>query len=126
VQQFVRRFMNQTNEVLGWRQAGQDGDFAAVADAEGRRDLLVVFERDILPSEKFDEPIPVLACIPGNVVLELGQVRSLGLRHVLSRDLRPRFYAPMVRATRLRAPGDSSQGKWLLWRSTVSRERPKD
>ena len=82
MQKLVRDLMHQRHELLGLRLAGQKGDPSAVAHAERGRDVLVVFERDILRVEKGDQPVPVLAHFAGDVVLELGQVRAFGLRHI--------------------------------------------
>jgi hypothetical protein len=46
--------VNQSHRFLGGRLAGQDGNLSAVADAESGRDVLRVFERDILLREKVD------------------------------------------------------------------------
>ena len=93
MQNFVRQFMYQRRKFLGLRLAGEQRDLSAVADTKGRGDLLVEFEPDVLLCEEIDQSIVVLAHFAVDAVLKFGQVGALGLRNILSRDLRPGFHA---------------------------------
>ena len=53
--------MNQRGEFLGLRLAGQQGDFSAVADAEGGGDAFVEFKRDVLRVQEVNQPVAVCA-----------------------------------------------------------------
>jgi hypothetical protein len=44
----MRRFVNQCGELLGLRLAGKQRDLATVGDAQGRGDLLVELQRNVL------------------------------------------------------------------------------
>ena len=92
----MRRFMDQTDQILGRRLAGQNGNLSAVADAKSGRDVLVVFKGDVLRVKKGNQTVAVFAHFAGDVVLKLGQVCTFGLRHILSRDLRPARLANML------------------------------
>jgi len=89
----MRRFMNQSDEFLRLCLARKQGDLAAVAHAQCRCNPFVELKRDVLLCEKINEPGTLLADFAGDFVLELRQVFALGLRHVLSRDLRPSLCA---------------------------------
>ena len=70
------------DELLGLRLSRQQGDLAAVADAERGAIFSLYSSAMFWLCEKCDQPVAVLAHFAGDVVLELGQVRSFGLRHI--------------------------------------------
>ena len=82
MQKLVSDFMHQSHKLFGLRLARQKSDLSAVAHAKRGRDVLGVIERDTLPRKELDEPVPMLPHVACDVVLELGQVRAFGLRHI--------------------------------------------
>ena len=82
VQKFMRRFMDQTDQILGGRLAGKNGNPIAVAHAKSGRYVFVVFKGDVLRIKKGNQTVAVFAHFAGNVVLELGQVRAFSLCHI--------------------------------------------
>lgn len=88
--------MNQTCEFFCRRLTGKESDPSAVRDAQCRSDLFVVFKGNVLLSKELDEAVPVSANLARNIVAELWNIIPDSLALVLSRDLRPRFYAPDV------------------------------
>ena len=91
----MRRFVNQRGEFFGLRLARQQSDLAAIGDTQRRGNLFVEFQRDILLCEECNHPVAVLAHFASDVVLKLWEFCRGRLADILSRDLRPRFYAPM-------------------------------
>ena len=95
MEKFMRNLVNQRSEFLRRRLTRQQSNPSSIGNAQSRSDLFVVFENNVLLREEVDQAVPVGANFAGNAVIELWQVGSVGLALVLSRDLRPRFYAPM-------------------------------
>jgi len=74
--------MHQRGELLSLRLSGQEGDLAAVADSEGRSDLLAELQHDVLLAEEVDEPVAVPAYAAADAVLHFRELRAFGLAEI--------------------------------------------
>ena len=75
--------------------ARKQSNLASVAHAKGGCNALFEFQRDALSNDKIHKAVAVLSGAAGDALGEFGKLLTFGLAYILSRDLRPRFYAPM-------------------------------
>ena len=70
---FVREFVNQGAELLGWLLCGKDGDLAAVAHAESGSDAVPELKLDTLGDGEVNQAFAILADLPFH---SLGELRT--------------------------------------------------
>jgi hypothetical protein len=86
--------MEQGGEGFGLRLSGKNGDASAVAQAKRGGDLLGKDKFDALTLNERKQTVVVLTHV-AVYLAHGGKLDAFGLLHILSRDLRPGFYAPM-------------------------------
>ncbi len=81
VQKFVRQFVHERRELLGWRLARKKRDASAIRSPAGRRDVLGSTRRDILRGGKPAEPVAIFARISVHHA-NLRQLLAIGLTDI--------------------------------------------
>ena len=81
VQHLVREFMDKRGKFLGFRLAGENGNPAAVADAQRGSDVLGKDKLDALLLDERNKTVAVLAHVAVYLV-HGGKLRAVGLRHI--------------------------------------------